>query len=75
MSKQIRRRVWSAIVVLAMATPLVLVVPAHSQSSDSSTTTSSGSSSSGGSNQTGTDPEPIDPGVVTQAILLAMAIE
>lgn len=61
MSKQIRRRVFSAMVFLAMAAPVVLVAPVHAYVTP---------------NQTGTDPEPTDPGVMlTTVIPMALAIQ
>lgn len=61
MSKQIRRRVWSAMVLLAMAAPVALVTPVHADTTP---------------NQTGTDPEPTDPGVIiTMIIPMALAIQ
>jgi len=61
MSKQIRRRVLSAVVLLAMAAPVVLVTPVHAYVAP---------------NQTGTDPEPTDPGfIIAQVIPMALAIK
>ena len=61
MSKQIRRRVFSAMVLLAMAGPAVFVKPANAYVAP---------------NQTGTDPEPTDPGfIVGQVIPIALAIQ
>ena len=64
MSKQIRCRIWSMLVLLTMVAPVVLAPTAHSQSTGTSTTVTS--------NQTGTDPEPPPdpPGSVVIDILL-----
>lgn len=69
MSKQIRGRIWSSLVLLTMLTPVVLTSPAHSQSTGTSTMTSN---DDGGI--TGTDPEPTEPDIIIQSILIGLAI-
>jgi hypothetical protein len=71
MSKRIARRLWPIVVLVTMMAPIALSSPAHSQSTGTSTTVTS--------NQTGTDPEPTDPGtsesdVIMEAVLTALLI-
>jgi hypothetical protein len=69
MSKQIRRRIWSSLVALTMLAPVVVASAAHSQSSG---TSMMAPADNGG--QTGTDPEPTEPGIIIQSILIGLPV-
>jgi hypothetical protein len=69
MSKQRRRRIWSSFVLLTMLTPVVVASPAHSQSTGTSVMAPN---DNGGI--TGTDPEPTEPDIIIQSILIGLPI-